>query len=425
MDVLKKYLWGIATLMIMVSGIYYSIQLKGLQFNIPKLFKGFKKKSDTGISPFQSLMMSSAAKVGVGSLAGIALAIYTGGIGTIFWIWITSILSAPNAFAEGLLGSLYKRKKQDETEGGPAYYIKKGMNKKSLGIIYALLVTFVYAICFSTIQANTIATSIYEGYKISNIIIGIILALLVTMIIGGNTKSLFNIISKLVPIMGIGYVLLGLIVFIKNYQQIPLFFINIVKDALNLKTAGIGFLTSFIIGVQRGIFSNEAGIGTGAIASASASNSTPKSQGEIQILGTYFISLIICTITAFIIITSPYETLHLQNINGIEITQFALKYHLGSFGEIVLILAIFLFALSTIIAGFYYGKSNLDFIYNGISKKSEFLYKIITITLIILGSIISSNIIWNLSDIFIALLAIINIYSLLSLRKDVIKEIKK
>lgn len=425
MEILKKYLWGIATILIMISGIYYSIQLKGLQFNIPKLFKGFKNKDDNAISPFQSLMMSSAAKVGVGSLAGIALAIYTGGIGTIFWIWITSIVSAPNAFAEGLLGSLYKRKKQEETEGGPAYYISKGMKKKYLGITYALLVTFVYAICFSTIQANTIATSIYEGYKISNIIIGIILALIVTMIISGNTKTLFNIISKLVPIMGIGYVMLGLFVFIKNYQQIPSFFINIVKDALNLKTAGIGFLTSFIIGVQRGIFSNEAGIGTGAIASASASNSTPKSQGEIQIIGTYFISLIICTITAFIIISSPYESLSFQNINGIEITQFALKYHFGSFGEVALILSIFFFALSTIIAGFYYGKSNLDFICNGISKKSELLYKIMTITLIVIGSIIKADIIWNLSDIFIALLAIINIYSLLSLRKDVIKEIKK
>lgn len=424
METIKKYLWGIATILIIISGIYFSIKLKGLQFNIFKLFKSFKKSSDESISPFESLMMSSAAKVGVGSLAGIALAIYKGGVGTIFWIWVTSIISAPNAFAEGFLGSLYKRKKNSETEGGPAYYISKGMNKKKLGIVYALLVTFVYVICFSTIQSNTIATSIYEGYKIKNIYIGITMALIVAILISGNTKSLFKIISKMVPIMGIGYLFLGLFVIIKNYYQIPYFFLNIIKEALNFKSASVGFLTAFIIGIQRGIFSNEAGIGTGAIASASASTSPPQAQGQIQILGTYFISLIICTITSFIIITSPYKNLKLDNINGIEITQYSLKYHFGSFGEIALILSIFFFALSTIIAGYYYGKSNLDFIFNGISRKTETLFKLLTIILIMFGSIVKADLIWDLSDIFIAILAIINIYSLLSLKKDIITNLK-
>ena len=174
MELINKILWSIAFILIILSGIFFSFHLKGLQFNLFKLFKSLKSNSKESISSLDTLMMSTAAKVGVGSLAGVALAIYKGGIGTIFWIWLTSIISAPNAFAEGILGSVYKSKKNNEMVGGPAYYISKGLKKDKLGLIYAILVTIVYVICFSTIQANTISTSIHNSYEISNLIIGII-----------------------------------------------------------------------------------------------------------------------------------------------------------------------------------------------------------------------------------------------------------
>ena len=423
MQYINKMLWSISFVMIIISGIYFSIKLKGQQFNIIKQLKSLKSNSKDKISSFDTLMMSTAAKVGVGSLAGVALAIYKGGIGTIFWIWLTSIISAPNAFAEGLLGRLYKRRIGKDNIGGPAQYITTGLNNKNLGIIYAVIVTIVYVICFSTIQANTIATSL----NINRLLIGILLFIVVYLIINNNTQVLFKIISKLVPLMAISYILLGMFVFIKNYNQIPIFFLNILKDALNLKSGSIGITTCIIIGIQRGIFSSEAGIGTGAIAAASANDelSTPLIQGRTQILGVYFISLIIGTITAFIIISSPYKSINLVDINGIELTAFAFNYHFGKIGHLFLVMIIIIFALSTIIAGFFYGKSNLEFIFNKLTNNQEKLYKIFISIIMILGSTLSSNIIWNLSDIFIALLALINIYAILSLRKDIVNNIKK
>lgn len=422
MEIINKILWSLTFISIIISGIYFSIKLKGEQFKISKMIRALKKKGNTNISSFDSLMMSTAAKVGVGSLAGVALAIYKGGIGVIFWIWITSIISAPNAFVEGILGTIYKEKINNENVGGPAYYIKKGLKNRKLAITYAILVTIVYVICFTTIQANTISTSISNSFNIKKIIVGILLAYIVLIIIWRNTKSLFNLVSKIVPIMGIGYIIIGLIIAIREWNMVPVFFSSIIKEALNLRSSSIGIFTSLIIGIQRGIFSNEAGIGTGAIASASVDDSiTPLTQGRSQVLGVYFISLIIGTITAFIISTSPYQKIVLNDPNGIELTHLAFKYHLGNVGEIVLIMAIITFALSTIIAGFYYGKSNLIFIFKKIPPLQETIYKIFITVLMIIGSITSSSIIWNLSDIFIAILAIINIYAILSLRKDVIK----
>ena len=425
-ETLNKILWSFAFVFIIISGLYFSLKLKGKQFNLISLLKALKSDQKSNISSFDTLMMSTAAKVGVGSLAGVALAIHKGGLGVIFWIWLTSIISAPNAFAEGALGTVYKQKKNKENIGGPAEYISKGLNKKHIGIIYALIVTIVYVICFSTIQANTIATAIYNSYNVKKIIIGILLFYIVIIIIWQDTKKIFNIISKLVPIMGISYIIIGLLIIIKNYVLIPSFFLNILQDALSIKGSSIGIFTSMIIGIQRGIFSNEAGIGTGAIASASADDSiTPETQGKAQILGVYFISLIIGTITAFIIASSPYQTITINNPNGIELTYFAFEYHLGKIGKDILLLSIISFAISTIIAGFYYGKSNLLFIWGNLSSFQEKTYKLFIAFLMIVGSITNPNLIWNLSDIFIAVLAIINIYALLALRKEVIKNLKR
>ena len=416
LDIINKISWSIASVMLLFCGIYYTISLKFPQFKIRKMIKGFKNNSNSKISPFKILSMTLGGKIGVGSLAGIALAINIGGIGTIFWIWIFSILTAPNAYVESALGVIFKEKDIDYYKGGPSFYIDKGLKKKNLGKTYAIIVIFSYILGFLTIQANTIAISFTSFINIDKIIIGIILATITLFTISKGIESISNVSSKIVPIMGIIYLIVGIFVIIKNYSIIPTILLEIIKAAFNFKSLGTGVITSMIIGLQRGIFSNEAGLGTGAIASGASEDDNAEEQGFIQIIGIYFTSLIICTTTAILILTSNYKNLNLTNINGIEITQHALNFHLGNIGDIILSITIFLFAFSTIITVYYYGESNLKYLLPDIKAKGLLILKIAIIILIIYGSIASPNIIWDIIDIFVAVLAIINVYAIYKLR---------
>lgn len=420
--IINKILWGIATIFLIGSGLYFTFKLKFIQFKFREMFHGFKGKEKGKISPFQTLMMATAARIGVGSLAGVALAIYVGGLGTIFWLWISALITAPNAFVESCLGVIYREKDGEYYKGGPAYYIDKGLGKKRLAKIYALLIIAAYILGFLTIQANTITKSLTTKIPFSPLVIGIIIAIFSGAIIIKGVKGIAEATGKLVPIMGLGYLLISLWIIFNNLSAIPTIFLQIIKEAFNFKAFGVGVLTSFIIGVQRGIFSSEAGLGSGAIASATSDTNNPVGQGLIQILGIYFTSLVVCTSTAFIILTSNYQNLVLTDVNGIEITQYALQYHLGSWGEWVLIAAIVLFAFSTIITGYYYGESNLEYLYPKTNKKHLLLLKIGTLLLLVYGSIASADFLWKLIDIFVALMAIINIYALIGMRKDIIYE---
>ncbi len=423
-DIVNKILWGIATIFLIGSGIYFTKKLHGIQFRFREMFKSFTHKEKGKITPFQTLMMATSARIGVGSLAGVALAIHVGGVGTIFWLWISAILTAPNAFAESCLGTVYREKDGDFYKGGPSYYIDKGLGNKRLAKIYAVLIIVSYILGFLTIQSNTITKSLEKVTSIPPLAIGIIIAILTGVIIIKGVKTIADASSKLVPIMGIGFLTVSLYIILKNINLMPNIIVTIIKEAFNIKALGIGVLTSFLIGVQRGIFSNEAGIGSGAIASSTADTNNPVGQGLIQILGIYFTSLIICTATAFIILTSNYQELVLENINGIEITQYALTYHLGSFGNYVLIFSIILFAFSTIITGYYYGESNLKYLFPNSKEYQLILLKGITLFLLIYGSVARADLLWSLVDIFVACMALINIRALLGMRKDIIVEWK-
>jgi len=423
--VVTDVLWSIAIIFLLGGGIYFTFNLNFPQFKLKKMLQGFKNDQNNKISPYQSLSMSLAARIGVGSLAGIALAIYIGGPGTIFWIWITSIFTSVNTFCESYLGAKYQEKDGSVYKGGPAYYIEKGLNNKKLATSYAFLIIIAYIVGFMTIQANTITKSLEDYISVSPIIIGVILALLSGYIIIKGLDQIVSITGKMVPVMGLGYLLTALGIILLNLESIPEVFSNILSSAFNIKSAGIGILSTFIIGVQRGIFSTEAGIGSGSIATSTSHVKNKIGLGLIQILGIYFTSFIICTATAILILLSDYTTLTFENMNGIELTKYALNYHLGEFGNIFLILSILFFAFSTIIAGYYYGESNLKFIIRNVSQKQLLLLKIITLLLLIIGSITSPTILWSIVDILVAVLAIINMYSLLKMRKEIIQDYKK
>lgn len=423
-NILNTVLWQTAIVFLLGGGLYFTFKLKGIQFKFIDMLKSFKSdnQSDNQVTPFKSLTMALAARIGVGSLAGIALAIYIGGKGTIFWIWVSSIITSVNAFSESLLGIKYHEKINGQYVGGPAYYIDKGLKRKNLAKCYAFLIIFAYIVGFMSIQANTIASSINNYYNIAPIITGIIIAIISGYIIIKGLKEILDVTSILVPIMGISYLLLSIIIIVVNYQKLPDVLISIIQDAFKIKALTTGLLTTFVIGIQRGVFSTEAGLGSGAIASGAVATNDCVGIGLTQVLGIYFTSFIICTATALIILTSPYETLNLTNINGIEITQFALNYHLGKLGITILVISIIAFAFSTIIAGYYYGESNLKYLKGKLKKTDLFILKTSTIIILVIGSIVSASFLWSLVDILVAIMAIINMYSLLSLRKVIIKE---
>lgn len=423
--ILTDILWSIAILFLLGGGLYFSIKLSFPQLKLTKLFKGFKGDNKSNISPFKSLTMSLAARVGVGSLAGIALAIYIGGPGTIFWIWITGIITSINSFCESYMGTKYQEKDGNAYKGGPSFYIRRGLNNKKLASIYAILIIIAYIFGFMTIQANTIATSIHEYYQIEPIIVGIILAVISAYSIMKGLDRIVSITSKLVPVMGIGYLLLSVIIIIMNINKIPTVLLEIVTSAFNIKSISGGVISTFLIGIQRGVFSTEAGLGTGSIASSCSHSEDKISLGLMQILGIYFTVFIVCTSTALLILTSDYQTLTFENMNGIELTQYALNYHLGKTGIIVLILSVISLAYSTIVAGYYYGECCLKYLFREISSKYINLLKIITIILLLIGSVANATLLWNTVDVLVAVLSIINMYALIKLRKEIIVDYKQ
>lgn len=423
LKIIDSILWAIATIFIVYSGIYYTFKLKFVQFRIKDMLSNlYSKKNNNGITPFESLMVVLGGRIGVGSIAGIALSIYLGGVGSIFWLWIIGIISAPLAFSETVLGVKYQIKTKNEIYGGPSYYLKK-LNKNKLSKLYAYLIIFSYIGGFLSIQANTITTSITTYINIPGIIIGIILGIISLYIILGGIKNISNVSKYLVPIMTLIYVITSLIIIILNMNLIPNIFKTIFIEAFNFKSLGFGIIGSMIIGVQRGIFSNEAGLGTGAIAASAVEIDYPARQGFVQMIGIYITTFLICTSTAIVILSTNVSGNNV--INGIELTQQAFINHLGNFGNIIVIISIILFAFSTVLSGYYDGESSIKFLFPNISKRKILILKIITFLIIIIGSITKANVLWNIVNILSALLAIINIYSIMKLKSKVIYELER
>ncbi len=418
---INRLLWMIATIFLVGIGIYFMINLKFVQFRFKEMFYNLFKKPTKGISSFESLMLVLGGRIGVGSIAGVSLAIYLGGMGSIFWMWVIAFISASTSFCETVLGVKFKEKDDDVYKGGPSYYIKNGLNNKVLGGIYAILILVSYIGGFLGIQSNTICKSLNEMVNINPYIVGIVICLITSLIIHKGITKIVKVTSKIVPFMTLFYVLIAIYILILNINLIPGILVGIVKSAFNFKSFFTGFLATLIIGVQRGIFSSEAGLGTGAIAASTIDTNSPSSQGFVQMLGIYITTMFICTATAIVVLTSNYDILNISDVNGIEITQYAFSYHLGSIGKIVTFISIVLFSFSTILSGYYNGESCLKYFFKKVKKSYLSILKICTLLVLFIGSIISSNFLWDLVDVMVAILAIINCYAIYKL-KDLVKE---
>lgn len=420
LETIKSIMWAIVTALILFSGLYFSKKLHFPQLKINKIFKSLKGNNNKGITPIKTLFLTLAGRIGVGSIAGVALAIYLGGPGTIFWMWVVAIISGALAYIETMLAIKYKDKKQNI--GGPSYYIKKGLKSKPLAIIYSLIIIISYLIGFIPIQSNTVAKSIDMINPTNHLIIGLIIAFISFVIIKGGINKISKVTSKLVPFMTLIYISMALFVIIINIEKFPQVLSQIIQEAFQIKPFLTSFIPVILIGVQRAIFSNESGIGLGAIA-ASASNSINGSKsGYIQVLGVYITTILICTATAFMILIFDYKSVTLTNPNGIELTSLAFNYHFGSLGTILLVACILMFSFSTVLTGYYYCQSSLKFLSKNINTKCLL---IITPLSVVLGAITSPTTIWTLVDILVAILAIINIYSIFKLKEEIMLYYKK
>ena len=402
-----RFLLVSSFILLFTCGLYFSIKLSFPQIKLITLFRGLKNSNGNGISPIKALMLSLGARIGVGSLAGIALSIYIGGIGTIFWIIIGSIITSILTFCESYLGQKYQVKKDDNYIGGPMYYI----TNKKMAKYYAIILILTYIIGFIPIQANTIVTSISNYFDINKIIIILLLLLITVIPILKGLNRIIDITGKIVPIIGIIYILLTIYIIIKNINIIPRLLINIVKSSFNLK--------SFIIGIQRGIFITESGLGTSSISSSCTYTNNKIDLSLSQIIGIYFTIFIVCISTALIVLTSNYNSIIMEINNGIELTQYSYTYHLGNMGSIILLLSIFFLAYSTILAGYFYSERAFEYI-----KDRNKILKTLTILFIIIGCLVKGTKIWYLTDTLIEILILINIYYLFKYRKEIIIDYK-
>ena len=389
---------------VIVGSIYFTIKLKFLQFNVFKMVKSIKSSS---ISDVKALFMSMGAKIGVGSIVGISLAIYVSGPGVLLWIWIISLLSSILTYCESYLGCMYKR----DDQGGVFYYISRGLNNKRLSIIYTFILIFVYAVGFVGIQSNTIVKSIDHVINIDKYVVVIGLCLFIAMIIFNNIKSIIDFMAKLVPVMCVLYIVFGLFILFNDIDRIIFIFNLILEDGLRFDRVIIGVI---IVGLQRGIFATEAGIGTSSIASSISSNDK-MGQGIFQVMGVHFISLVIVTITGFIIIGSDYS--YVGIVNGVEIIFDIFNHYYGFFGKIGLCIIIILFAISTIVSRYYYSIKGVEFLKGTLSSVGTILIKILVVLLVFMGGVVDSTVIWSVIDTLVLFLLLINIYAIFCLRK--------
>ncbi len=416
LNTINYIMWINISIILIILSIKLTIKSKFIQFRILTMLKIiFKKQKTKGISNFSSLMITLGGKIGVGSISGIALAIYYGGPGTILWITIISLIISIFTYYEVYLGNIYKEIDESNIyNGGPSYYIKKGLKKHSLSIIYTILVVICYNGCFLSIQSNTIMKITNNYFNINKIIIGIIISITTLLIIYKGIKKISYISNILVPIMLITYILLAIFILINNITKINDIINIILKEAFNIKSVLSSFIPMILLSIRRSIFATESGIGTSAI-TGSTTSSNPKTQSYIQTLGVHITSLIICISTSIILLTTNYQILKLDKINGIELVIYSFNYHFGNFGKIILYIIILLFCLSTIITGYYNGESSIKIF----KIKNTVFLKLITTLIVFIGVIIESHTLWIITDILIGLMLLINIYTVYKLKHEV------
>lgn len=425
----------------LASGLYFSIrgrflQVRHLKEMVRLLFKGHS--SENGVSSFQAFAISISGRVGTGNIAGVATAIALGGPGAIFWMWVIAFLGAGSAYVESVLAQIYKVKQDGEYRGGPAYYIEKGLGKKWYAVLFAIVTVFAMGVFMPGIQSNSISSGLTEAFSISPYLSGGVIVIALTLIIFGGVKRIGKVAEIVVPFMAIAYILVAVLVIALNISELPRVFKLIISSAFGTDAIFGGLLGSAILwGVKRGIYSNEAGQGTGPHAAAASEVTHPAKQGLVQAFSVYIDTLFVCSATAFmILITGMYnviepvtEKLIVNNLGDVAIgpiyTQTAVESVLPGFGSIFVAVSLLFFAFTTIMAYYYIAECNVAYItQNGKFKWLLPLLRILLLGATFSGSILSAEVIWGIGDIGVGLMAYLNIVAIFLLRKPAFKALK-
>ena len=419
---INNLLWTyILVIMLLGCAIWFTIRTRFVQFHMLKEMirllgeSTFQNKGKAHqISSFQAFAISLASRVGTGNLAGVATAISIGGPGAVFWMWIIALLGASSAFVESTLAQLYKVRGKDSFIGGPAYYMKKGLKQPWMGIVFAILIIFTFAFSFNTVQSNTICAAFEQAFQVEHTLMGVILTSLTLLVIFGGIQRIAKVSSIIVPLMALSYILLAFTIVLMNIPRLPEVIELIIANAFGWEQAlGGGIGIALMQGIKRGLFSNEAGMGSAPNVAATANVSHPVKQGLIQTLGVFTDTLVICTCTAFIILISGMY-IHGET-NGIQLTQMALDNEIGSGGSTFVAIAILFFAFSSIIGNYFYGEANLRYLTE--NHKIIFIFRVLCSTMIMLGALSSLDLVWGIADICMGLMAIFNLIAITLLGK--------
>lgn len=429
-DLLSNWLYTYILIVLLLGvGIYFTVKTKGIQFRYLKEAIHVvrePKDDEKSISSFQALMVSTASRVGTGNIAGISTALCIGGPGAMFWMWLTALLGSASAFIESTLAQIYKKRADDGSSyGGPAYYIQAVLKKRSIGVLFAVVLIVTYMGGFNMVAAFNIADS-FKAYAFYNagttpIIVGLVLAVLFLACIFGGSKQISRITGVLVPFMGVFYILVSLIIVVTHVDLIPKMFADIFAGAFDFRAIFGGFTGSAIMqGIKRGLFSNEAGVGSAPNAAASAGVSHPVKQGLVQMLSVYIDTIVICSATAFMLLCSGVEPS--KDIAGMAYVQAAVSGTLGSFGTIFISIALCLFAFTTLIGNFYYAEMGLGYLCNKTPRKTMlYAFRLLAGLIVCFGATMEFSVAWNTADVLMGLMAIINLPVIIILAKPAIR----
>ncbi|MGW6412796.1 alanine/glycine:cation symporter family protein [Streptomyces vinaceus] len=406
------------------AGLYFTVRSRGAQLRLlPEMFRVVREKAPPRadgreqVSSFGAFTLSAAARVGTGNIAGVAAAVTLGGAGAVFWMWVMALIGAASAFVESALAQLYKvRDSTGAYRGGPAYYMQRGLGKRWLGVLFAVTITVTFGLVFNAVQANTITA--VAGGSLSETdaawfgpAIGVLLAALLGLAVFGGVKRISSVTTVLVPVMAVLYLLLGAAVVVLNIAEFPRVIADIVSGAFGFRELAAGGMGAAVQqGIRRGMFSNEAGLGSAPNAGAAAEVSHPVKQGLVQALGVFFDTLLVCTMTAFIILVANPD---LAGRQGADLTQTALTDTLGGWAGHLLTAVVFMLAFSSMIGNYYYGETNIRFT----TRKRWVLpgYRALVLAAVVVGSLGSVSAVWNLADVFMGFMALVNLLAILPL----------
>ncbi len=423
-DLLNGLIWGKVLIWLLVAcGVYFTLRLGFIQFrhfgHAFSILKGSRRSDESGISSFQALCTSLAARVGTGNVAGVAVAITLGGPGAIFWMWVIALLGMSTGFVEATLAQLFKtRDDRGQYRGGPAYYMEKGLNARWMGVLFSIFLIIAFGFVFNSVQANTISGALQGGFGMPEWLTGVVLVLVTALIIFGGLRAIARFSELAVPFMAVAYLLVAVALILLNLDKIPGILSLIVQSAFGLHEAAAGGIGAAILnGFKRGLFSNEAGMGSAPNAAASATPYPPHpvSQGYVQMAGVFIDTLLICTASAAIILLAgPQEG------EGIMLVQNALTHQVGDWGKYFLTLIILFFAFTSIVANYFYAENCLVFIEHN-HPAGVLLFRLIVLGMVMFGAMASLPFVWNLADLSMGLMAITNLIAILLLFPLVLK----